>query len=88
MPREIEIWFTELDGCFYVIAEYASSQWLQNIRAHSAVQVKVAGAEFPAKGRMLFPESEPDLVNAVQNLSRDKYGWGDGVVVQLRRADG
>jgi hypothetical protein len=27
--------------------------------------------------------SEPDLVRTVQQLSEAKYGWGDGLVVEL-----
>ena len=33
-PREIEIWFTQRDGRFYVIAEYETSHWVQNLRAN------------------------------------------------------
>jgi len=43
----------------------------------------VAGAQFAASARILSPETEPLLVIAVQNLSKEKYGWGDGLVVEL-----
>src|ERR1700758_4726336 len=46
LPREIEIWFTERDGRFYVIAEYATSNWIQNLRTHPEVQVRAAGKHF------------------------------------------
>jgi deazaflavin-dependent oxidoreductase (nitroreductase family) len=81
--REIEIWFTHHDGRFYVIAEYSISHWVQNLRAHSQVQVKVAGKTFPAQARILSPEGEAELYRAVQELSRKKYGWGEGLVVEL-----
>jgi deazaflavin-dependent oxidoreductase (nitroreductase family) len=81
-PREIEIWFTERDGCLYLIAEYDSSNWVQNLLADPKVQVRLAGKSFHALARVISRES--DLSRAVQQLSRDKYGWGDGLVVELR----
>jgi deazaflavin-dependent oxidoreductase (nitroreductase family) len=83
LRREIEIWFTERDGHFYVIAEYETSHWLQNLRAHPEVKVRIAGANLPARARVVSPALEPDLHRAVQELSRRKYSWGDGVVVEL-----
>lgn len=83
LPRQIEIWFTEHQGRFYLIAEYATSQWVQNIRANAAVQVKLADRQFTAQARILPQESEPDLVAEAQKLSREKYGWGDGLVVEI-----
>ena len=81
LPREIEIWFTQRDRRFYVIAEHPHSQWVENLRAHPEGQVRVAGRSFKVRGRILSPE-EPEL-RAVQELSRRKYGWGEGLVVEL-----
>lgn len=83
-PREIEIWFTHRDGRFYVIAEYKTSHWFQNIHANPQVEVRVAGCKFQAQARVLSPQADSDLNRAVQELSRKKYGWGDGVVVELQ----
>ena len=82
-PREIEIWFTHRDGRFYVIAEYETAHWLQNLRAHPEVQVRVASYKFHAHARVLSPQADADLHHAVQELSRKKYGWGDGIIVEL-----
>jgi len=82
LGRQIEIWFTFREGQFYVIAEYPTSQWVQNIRDRSAVKVRVAGEEFPAQARIL-PETEPDLIAKVRALSQEKYAWGDGLVVEI-----
>ena len=81
LPREIEIWFTHRDEHFYVIAEYASSNWIQNLVAYPEVQVRVANNSFKARARVI--PSETDLSRAVRQLSRDKYGWGDGLIVEL-----
>jgi deazaflavin-dependent oxidoreductase (nitroreductase family) len=83
LRREIEIWFTHRDGHVYVIAEYATAHWVQNLQANREVSVRVAGTTLNALARMVSPEDEPDLQKAVSELSRKKYGWGDGLVVEL-----
>ncbi|HEX6504624.1 MAG TPA: nitroreductase family deazaflavin-dependent oxidoreductase [Terriglobales bacterium] len=83
LAREIEIWFTHLRGRFYVIAEYPTSNWVQNVRAHADVNVRVAGQEFPGRARVLSKEQEGKLVREVQSLSQEKYGWSDGLVVEI-----
>jgi hypothetical protein len=83
MPRQIEIWFTQRAGRFYVIAEYPTSKWVGNIRSHSDVKVRVAGEEFPARARVLNQERDRSLQHEVQALSRKKYGWGDGLVIEI-----
>ena len=79
-PREIEIWFTHREGRFYIIAEYATSNWVQNLVACPEVEVRIAENSFRARAQVI-PES--DLSRATQNFSRDKYGWGDGLIVEL-----
>ena len=86
VPREIEIWFTHREGRFYLIAEYATSNWIRNLVAHPRVEIRVAGNSFRAGARVLSPETE--LTRSIQQLSRDKYGWGDGLVVELTPENG
>jgi len=86
LPREIEIWFTYRDGCFYLIAEYPTSNWLQNLQAYPDAQVRVGEDKFAARARMVSPATEPELHRAVAELSREKYGWGEGTVVELEPA--
>jgi hypothetical protein len=81
--REIEIWFTSREGRFYIIAEYSTANWLQNLQKTPEVGVRVAKQEFSARARVVRPESEPELHGAVQELSRQKYGWGEGTIVEL-----
>src|ERR1041384_7060033 len=80
-PREIEIWFTHHEDRFYVIAEYATSNWVKNLQLDPAVQVRVADQSFSAQARTLQADSDEELVKTVQALSGKKYGWGDGLVV-------
>jgi deazaflavin-dependent oxidoreductase (nitroreductase family) len=83
-PREIEIWFTERGGCYYVIAEHgASAHWVQNLQAHALVTVRVADRTFPARARIVDGATERELSEAIRALSEAKYGWGQGLVIEL-----
>lgn len=82
-PREIEIWFTQRGGGYYVIAEYETSQWVRNLRANPQVRWRVGGQNFSGAARVL---ESGEVRDAVRQLSRRKYGWGDGVVVELTPA--
>jgi deazaflavin-dependent oxidoreductase (nitroreductase family) len=82
-PREIEIWFTQRAACYYVIAEYSTSHWIQNIRSNPNVEVRVGSATFAGTARIVSQETEQDLFREVQERSRQKYGWGNGLVVEL-----
>ncbi|MGA9965173.1 MAG: nitroreductase family deazaflavin-dependent oxidoreductase [Terriglobales bacterium] len=83
LPREIEIWFTYRDGLFYLIAEYPTSHWLRNLQAHPETQVRVAGEKFTAQARIVSPQTESALHRAIADLSIKKYGWGEGIIVEL-----
>jgi deazaflavin-dependent oxidoreductase (nitroreductase family) len=83
-PREIEIWFTERDGRHYLIAEHLwETHWVQNVLADPRVSIRVGDEAFPARARVIDVTAEPDLHQQVQALSEAKYGWGDGLVVEL-----
>ena len=83
LPREIEIWFTCHQGRYYVIAEYCTSYWVQNLQADARVQVRVGEKSFDATARVIVAEGEPELQSAVRQLSQKKYGWGEGLIVEL-----
>jgi len=85
-PREIEIWFTERESRYYVVAEHRwETQWVQNVLADPRVLVRVGDETFAAQARVIDAGSEPGLHDAAQTLSEQKYGWGDGLVVELAR---
>jgi deazaflavin-dependent oxidoreductase (nitroreductase family) len=84
-PREIEIWFTRRRGVYYLVAEHGErAQWLQNLLVEPRVRVRVGRRTFDARGRVVTPAADAALVRAVQELSERKYGWGEGLVVELR----
>ena len=83
-PREIEIWFTRYEGRYYLVAEHREkAHWVQNLRANSHVQVRVGETHFPAKARVVDARKEPALAREIRARSEKKYGWGDGLVVEL-----
>jgi len=83
--REIEIWFAEHGGRFYLVAERESANWVRNIQAQPQVKVRVGDAEFNAIARVVH-DGEPGLAAIVKALFDAKYGWSDGVMVELAPA--
>jgi deazaflavin-dependent oxidoreductase (nitroreductase family) len=85
LPREIEIWFVERAGLLYVLTEDRHrSQWFRNVMANPTVTVKIAGRKWTAKGRVVDPHADEALYREIQDLSRQKYGWGDGSPIELQ----
>ena len=84
LPREIEIWFTRFEGRFYVIAEHRErARWVQNLRAEPRAGVRVGGQRFRARARIIEARKEPGLAREIRARSTRKYGWGDGLIVEL-----
>ncbi|MCK6625634.1 MAG: nitroreductase family deazaflavin-dependent oxidoreductase [Anaerolineae bacterium] len=84
-PHQIEIWFTALEDCFYIIAERGEkTHWVQNVRRQPAITFRVGEQMFKGTARMVEAEQEPELHRQIQALSEAKYGWGDGLVVELK----
>lgn len=82
--REIEIWFTRLDDRYYLLAEHRErAHWVQNLVADPTVSVSVGKTTFSARARVVDARTERKLARAVRALSEKKYGWGDGLVVEL-----
>jgi deazaflavin-dependent oxidoreductase (nitroreductase family) len=87
LPREIEIWFTRFEGRFYVIAEHSErARWVQNLRADPRAGVRVGQRRFRARARMVDARKEPGLAREIRARSTRKYGWGDGLIVELASA--
>ena len=86
-PHEIEIWYVEHEGCYFLVSEKnESAHWVRNIRADSAVRFRL-GATF-ADGESTMPGSattpdDPELIAAVKAKMDAKHGWSNGLVVQI-----
>ena len=84
--REIEIWFTEHGGHLYLVAERESANWVRNIPSQPQVKVRVGETEFNAIARAVRNDREPQLAATVKALFDAKYGWSDGLIVELAPA--
>ncbi|HEV8616945.1 MAG TPA: nitroreductase family deazaflavin-dependent oxidoreductase [Methylomirabilota bacterium] len=83
-PREIEIWYSAHAGRYYVIAEHGErAQWVKNLRAEPAVSVRVGRRRLAARARVLDRPRDAAACAAARARSEAKYGWGDGLVVEL-----
>ena len=83
LAREIEIWFVEAEGKYYILAEFAHSHWVQNIAKDPRVRVRVGDLNFEATARALDPATDATAWKLAQRLEREKYGWGDGLPVEI-----
>jgi len=83
-PRQIEIWFTEHDGRYYLVAEHGErASWVQNLRTDPRVTVRVGERVFPASARVVDAAIDTVLRDDARRRSERKYGWGDGLVIEL-----
>ncbi len=92
LPRSIEIWFVERAGRYYIVSERReASGWVKNIRSDPRVRFSVGSREAreeavgaaAGQGRVVSDDEEPDLVRDVRARMDAKYGWSDGLVVEL-----
>ena len=84
LPREIEIWYVERAGNFYVLAElFQRAQWVKNILKDPRVHVRLGARRFGATAGVLDEVRDREEWQAVQQLAGEKYGWGDGLPVRL-----
>jgi deazaflavin-dependent oxidoreductase (nitroreductase family) len=84
-PREIEIWFVEADGRLYILAEHGyRAHWVQNILASPRVHVRIGDDQWNGLARVLDPDRDADAYLKARQLAREKYGWGEGLPVEIR----
>ena len=83
-PREIEIWFAELRGRYYVISERREdAHWVRNLRREPRVEVEVGELGGPARARVLDEAADAGLLAEVRAAFDRLYEWSDGLVVEL-----
>lgn len=87
LPRQIEIWFVTAAGLHYVLAEHGRrAQWVRNILRNPRVRVRIGrgdAVEFEATARVLDEHADSDRWATVRRMSAEKYGWGDGLPVEI-----
>lgn len=88
LAREIEIWFVERAGKFYILAEhFYQANWVRNIQNNSRVQVRLGDKTFSATARVLDEQRDAEAWQMSQHLSVEKYGWGEGLPVEITLDD-
>ena len=87
LPREIEIWFVEADGRLYILAEHGyKAHWVQNILRNPRVDVRIGEQRWHGLARVLDADEDRDAYLKARLLARDKYGWGEGLPVEIQPA--
>ena len=83
-PREIEIWFVESGDKLYILAEhFFKTQWVQNIDRNPRIRVRLGERECDATARILDRETDRAAWEVAEQLAREKYGWGEGLPVEI-----
>ena len=57
------------------------AHWVQNIIHNSKVSIKVSNKSFAGVGQVI--ESEEPVAAEVRKLMKAKYGWDEGLIVEL-----
>ena len=82
--HEIEIWFVAYEDRFYLVSErFERSHWVQNIQHRPDITFRVGEAHYTGTGRVVDSAAEPALAKAVSDLMDTKYGWSNGLIVEL-----
>jgi deazaflavin-dependent oxidoreductase (nitroreductase family) len=83
-PREIEIWFIIRGKKFYLFSEQReASGWVKNIRRNPNVSVRIGRPRLKAVAKVLDDQNDRQLWDEVQAMAHRKYGWGDGLPVEI-----
>jgi deazaflavin-dependent oxidoreductase (nitroreductase family) len=84
LPREIEIWFVVCCERLYLFAETGeAANWVKNVRHNPKVSVRIEERRIDATTRVLDRQSDRKLWDLVAEIANRKYGWGDGLPVEV-----
>jgi hypothetical protein len=84
IQHTIEIWFVEYNKRYYILSERKKvSDWVQNIISDHNVSFNVNNKTYKGYARLVVKNKEQTLANAVSDLMFRKYGWNDGLIVEL-----
>jgi deazaflavin-dependent oxidoreductase (nitroreductase family) len=82
--HRIEIWFVSYADKYYIMSERREkAHWVQNIIHNSRVTFTVNSKSFEGHARIVDKKTDSKLAEEVSNLMHTKYGWSDGLIVQL-----
>jgi deazaflavin-dependent oxidoreductase (nitroreductase family) len=82
--HKTEIWFVGYNGRYYIISEHkGNAHWVRNIIHNSKVSFSVNNTTFEGEARIVNREKESELAAEVSNLMNTKYGWSEGIIIEL-----
>jgi deazaflavin-dependent oxidoreductase (nitroreductase family) len=82
--HRIEIWFVSYADRYYVISEHKQkAHWVQNIMHNPRVMFTVNSKSFEGTVRIVDEHTDSKLAEEVSSLMYTKYGWNDGLIVEL-----
>ena len=85
LEGQIEIWFVEFNGRVYLLAEHGhKAQWVKNVIDNPRVTVRIGDRNWTGTARVLDAEKDANMYMKACELAREKYGWGDGLPVEIR----
>ena len=80
----IEIWYAKQNKNYYVLSEHRKkAHWVQNIIHDPKISIQVDKQIFNGYGRVVENAEELYLIHRVSELMDKKYGWSDGVIMEL-----
>lgn len=81
--HRIEIWFVEHDKRYYILSERKKrAHWVQNILRNPKISFTVSNKNFDGYARVI-EDKEFELISNVSHLMNNKYGWSEGLIVEL-----
>lgn len=87
LPRQIEIWFVEHEHCWYLVSEgRENADWVKNLIANPTAEVRIGSREavpVAVRGRTLDSAADKATADAVSAKMEAKYGWSNGLIVEL-----
>jgi deazaflavin-dependent oxidoreductase (nitroreductase family) len=80
----IEIWFVKNNGKYYVMSERGrSAHWVKNISHDPKILFRINKLIFNGHAKIIEPLEEAQLAAQVSQLMKAKYGWDQGLIVEL-----
>ncbi|MBW2416140.1 MAG: nitroreductase family deazaflavin-dependent oxidoreductase [Deltaproteobacteria bacterium] len=77
--RVTPVWFVRVAGATYL--RTSGSRWLANLQRDPDVTVRVESVDHPQRAQVV---EDPRIVDAVENASREKYGFQNTLVRLVR----
>jgi deazaflavin-dependent oxidoreductase (nitroreductase family) len=83
--HKIEIWFVEHNDRYYIMSElHRHAHWVRNIMHNPRVSFTVNDTiTLTGIARVVEKDKEPKLAAEVSKLMSTKYGWKEGLIVEL-----